>query len=184
MPRSRFSGGSEKRLVPEAISLPSRRTSPWSGSSSPATMRRVVLFPQPLGPSRVKTSPGAIDTLMPSTAAVEPKALWTSRSSRTAPGVWSTHVAPITGASAPRLHVTTGPRLKNRDMVNAPLREGPLREGPLREGPLREGPLREGPLRGGHCTGEVPCPDGGSDLSRSAPAFQGGGTDLSCDRGH
>src|SRR5215218_3366004 len=33
------------------------RIRPWVGSSSPATMRRVVVFPQPEGPSRAKNEP-------------------------------------------------------------------------------------------------------------------------------
>src|ERR1700682_4598575 len=83
MPRSRFSGASEKPCSPDAISRPARNTAPPSGCSSPATMRKVVLLPHPLGPSRVKTSPWLMVRLRPSTAATEPNCRRTSRSSRT-----------------------------------------------------------------------------------------------------
>ncbi len=42
-----------------ATSAPSIRISPSLGCSKPATIRSVVVLPQPLGPSRVKNSPEA-----------------------------------------------------------------------------------------------------------------------------
>jgi len=41
---------------------------PAVGCSNPAIKRRVVVLPQPLGPSRAKNSPSAICTLTWSTA--------------------------------------------------------------------------------------------------------------------
>jgi hypothetical protein len=38
---------------------------PEVGVSSPATLRRVEVLPQPLGPSRVRNSPGCIASEMP-----------------------------------------------------------------------------------------------------------------------
>ena len=57
MPRLRLFGGTKSRRGAEATSRPRRVISPASGCSSPATSRRVVVLPQPLGPSRVKISP-------------------------------------------------------------------------------------------------------------------------------
>src|SRR5215468_7932634 len=45
---------------------------PSSGSTSPATMRRRVLLPQPDGPSRETNSPGAASSDTPSTAVTAP----------------------------------------------------------------------------------------------------------------
>src|SRR5918994_7816360 len=42
-------------------------------SSNPAVTRRVVVFPQPLGPSRVKNSPSVISRSIESTAVSSPK---------------------------------------------------------------------------------------------------------------
>src|SRR6266699_931844 len=42
------------------------KISPVSGSSRPAMVRRVVVFPQPLGPSRAIFSPEAISRLIQS----------------------------------------------------------------------------------------------------------------------
>src|SRR5918993_520683 len=46
---------------------------PWSGCSNPAMQRRVVVLPQPLGPSRETNSPGATVKETPPTAATPPK---------------------------------------------------------------------------------------------------------------
>ena len=51
-----------------ATSVPSSRILPAVGGSKPAIMRSVVVFPQPLGPSREKNSPGWISSEMSSTA--------------------------------------------------------------------------------------------------------------------
>jgi len=47
--------------------------SPSVGSSKPASMRRVVVLPQPEGPSSDRNSPGSTSMSMPSTAATLPK---------------------------------------------------------------------------------------------------------------
>src|SRR6267378_392449 len=47
-------------------------TSPASGATKPATVRRVVVLPQPEGPRRVKNSPGATSSDTPSSARVAP----------------------------------------------------------------------------------------------------------------
>lgn len=52
-----------------------KRIVPPVGSMNPAIMRRSVVFPQPEGPSRKKSSPGTISRLMPSTAAVAARPL-------------------------------------------------------------------------------------------------------------
>ena len=56
---------------------PFRRISPASGRSNPASMRRVVVLPQPEGPRIEKNSPGATSNDTPSTATVSPKRLRT-----------------------------------------------------------------------------------------------------------
>src|SRR5205814_2325736 len=43
---------------------------PWSGVSSPARQRKVVVLPQPLGPRRTRNSPCSISIDRSSTAAV------------------------------------------------------------------------------------------------------------------
>src|SRR5882762_5717758 len=52
---------------------------PASGCSKPATMRSVVVLPQPEGPSSVSNSPGSTSRLTSSTAA---SAAWPSRTNR------------------------------------------------------------------------------------------------------
>src|SRR5688572_27077684 len=49
------------------------KISPLSGDSSPAIDLKVVVLPQPLGPSKVKISPSAISRLRSSTAFTRPK---------------------------------------------------------------------------------------------------------------
>ena len=53
MPALRFHGGSK------VTSVPPSRTVPPVGSMKPATMRRVVVLPQPDGPSSTRNSPSA-----------------------------------------------------------------------------------------------------------------------------
>ena len=48
--------------------MPSSRIRPSVGCSNPAIIRRVVVFPQPDGPSREKNSPGSTSRSMWSTA--------------------------------------------------------------------------------------------------------------------
>src|SRR5712671_306227 len=69
MPKPRFSGG---RAV---ITRPSNSTDPVSGDSSPAMIRRVVVLPQPDGPSKPKNSPRSTAIETSATAAVAPKRL-------------------------------------------------------------------------------------------------------------
>src|SRR5262249_3128521 len=54
---------------------------PWSGASKPAMSRRMVVLPQPLGPSRETHWPGRTAKESPSTAVTPPKRLTTSCSS-------------------------------------------------------------------------------------------------------
>src|ERR1700756_1576090 len=56
---------------------------PSSGSSKPAIRLRVVLFPQPDGPSRVTNAPGAIDRCRSRTTAVCPRIFVTPTRFRT-----------------------------------------------------------------------------------------------------
>src|SRR5690606_23078040 len=53
-------------------SRPPTRAEPEVGSVRPRSMRMVVVLPAPLGPSNPKTSPAAMDRLIPFTAARSP----------------------------------------------------------------------------------------------------------------
>src|SRR5579859_541009 len=64
------------------MSSPSSRTVPALGVSKPAIMRRIVVLPQPLGPSKVRNSPRSTLRLICSTAALRPKYFVMSSSSR------------------------------------------------------------------------------------------------------
>src|SRR4030095_9232042 len=68
-------GGTLMRRLVATTTRPAISTSPALGFSKPATMRKVVVLPQPLGPSSVTTSPCSTlnDTL--STAVSLPKIL-------------------------------------------------------------------------------------------------------------
>jgi hypothetical protein len=57
--------------------LPAMMTSPEVARSSPAIMRSVVVLPQPEGPRRQTTSPGATDRSASLTAVKSPKLLVT-----------------------------------------------------------------------------------------------------------
>ena len=59
-------GGSRETSSPASSIVPS------SGVSKPAIMRRVVVLPDPEGPSIVKNSPGAISRSIASTATTSP----------------------------------------------------------------------------------------------------------------
>src|SRR5262249_49707559 len=83
VPRFRRFGGRDTRRGTEAPPRPRRVISPPSGRSSPATSRSVVVLPQPLGPSSVKTSPRRTSRDARSTAGLGPKALLTSSSAKT-----------------------------------------------------------------------------------------------------
>src|SRR5258705_2640140 len=67
MPMSRLAGGSS------VMSSPSTRTRPPSGRSNPATTCNSVVWPEPLGPRMVKSSPGAMSSDTPSSATTSPK---------------------------------------------------------------------------------------------------------------
>src|SRR5215471_1863168 len=99
MPRLRRFGGRNTRRGTEATTRPRRVISPASGRSRPATRRRVVVLPQPLGPRRVTTSPRRIRSDAPSTAGASPNALLTPSRART--------VSALPGSVAP----TAAPRL-------------------------------------------------------------------------
>src|SRR5262245_66048597 len=83
MPRLRRFGARKRRRRADATTRSRSVISPSSGCSSPATRRRVVVLPQPLGPRRVKTSPRRTDRLTSSTALVVPNSLVTRSSERT-----------------------------------------------------------------------------------------------------
>ena len=71
-------------LLPVMSSSPIRML-PSVGSSSPATIRSVVVLPQPDGPSRAKNEPGGIVSERSSTATNEPKRLVTRSRRRSRP---------------------------------------------------------------------------------------------------
>jgi hypothetical protein len=63
MPVLRCQGGSQ------VTSLPPMRAAPPLGSTKPAIMRKVVVLPQPDGPSSTTNSPSATSSVTPATAA-------------------------------------------------------------------------------------------------------------------
>src|SRR5215470_6747627 len=73
MPTPRRAGGTS------LTTRSSKRTSPPSGRSKPATSRSVVVLPHPEPPTSATSSPGAISRESPSTAVDAPKRLLTSR---------------------------------------------------------------------------------------------------------
>src|SRR5476649_46261 len=68
MPRSRKRGGSRMPRSGDDTTFPPMLISPEVGCSSPATQRRVVVLPQPEGPSSTTISPAGTAKLTPSTA--------------------------------------------------------------------------------------------------------------------
>jgi hypothetical protein len=66
MPTPRASGGTSRLGL--ATTSPRKLTVPASGASKPAMSRRVVVFPQPEGPSRATISPSSTESESPSTA--------------------------------------------------------------------------------------------------------------------
>src|SRR5262249_53092786 len=95
MPRLRRYGGTW------LSGRPPSRISPAVADSKPAIIMRVVVLPEPLGPSSVRNSPGGTVRETPSTAITGPKALGTSTSWRAAPVCISLLV--IVGADPRRL---------------------------------------------------------------------------------
>src|SRR5215471_1459568 len=79
MPRLRRYGGTR------VSGRPSSMISPAVADSKPAIIMRVVVLPEPLGPSSVRNSPGGTVRETPSTAITGPKAFDTSTSSSLAP---------------------------------------------------------------------------------------------------
>src|ERR1700712_5169991 len=72
----------------DQMSLPPKAIWPPLGWASPAAIRAAVVLPDPLSPTRHKTSPGLIDRLMSSTALMGPALVWK---------VWLTLVSVISG---------------------------------------------------------------------------------------
>src|SRR5882762_3471956 len=68
MPRSRDLGGTRMPRAGDDTILPAMLISPSVGCSSPATQRKVVVLPQPEGPSSTTISPAGTAKLTPSTA--------------------------------------------------------------------------------------------------------------------
>src|SRR2546425_9462708 len=83
IPRWRWCGATTPRRGTEATTRPRSAISPASGCSSPATRRKVVVLPQPLGPSSVKISPRSTSSDAPSRARTAPKTLVTPSRRRT-----------------------------------------------------------------------------------------------------
>src|SRR5262245_17393858 len=72
------------RSASRVTSWPSIVAVPPASGSRPHRARMSVVLPEPLGPSRPKTSPGATDRLTRSTAGNLPKRTVATRTSRTA----------------------------------------------------------------------------------------------------
>src|ERR1700687_4736696 len=68
MPRSRERGGTRMPRPGDDTTRPPMLISPDVGCSSPATQRRVVVLPQPEGPSSTTISPAGTAKLTPSIA--------------------------------------------------------------------------------------------------------------------
>src|SRR3954453_1567703 len=68
MPSSRERGGTRIPRSGEDTTRPAMVVSPDVGCSRPATQRKVVVLPQPDGPSRTTISPDGTEKLTPSTA--------------------------------------------------------------------------------------------------------------------
>src|SRR5258706_15865159 len=68
MPRSRKRGGTRMPRAGDDTRRPAMLISPDVGCSSPATQRKIVVLPQPEGPSRTTISPAGTAKLTPSMA--------------------------------------------------------------------------------------------------------------------
>src|SRR3981081_2750265 len=68
MPRSRNRGGTRMSRAGADTTRPAMLMDPSVGCSSPATQRKVVVLPQPEGPSKTTISPAGTAMLRPSTA--------------------------------------------------------------------------------------------------------------------
>src|SRR5581483_2928828 len=78
MPRPRFAGFTARRSRPSSV------IEPPEGSTKPAIICRVVVLPQPDGPSSETNSPFSTASVNPSTARCAPKSLPRFSSSRNA----------------------------------------------------------------------------------------------------
>src|ERR1700753_1068221 len=68
MPRSRARGGTRMPRAGDETVFPPIEISPPVGCSRPATQRKVVVLPQPDGPSNTTISPAGTEKLTPSIA--------------------------------------------------------------------------------------------------------------------
>src|ERR1700682_5879077 len=68
MPRSRSRGGTRMPRAGDDTTRPAMLISPDVGGARPATQRKVVVLPQPEGPSRTTISPAGTAKLTPSMA--------------------------------------------------------------------------------------------------------------------
>src|SRR5437588_6229915 len=87
-PRFRLCAGMFVTSAPEISTLP------VDGSSNPAMIFRIVVLPEPLGPSSVTRAPSATENEVGSTAVTIPNSLDT----------WSTTTAPADPRSQPTIH--------------------------------------------------------------------------------
>src|SRR6266508_1574205 len=104
MPRR--SGGTKSPDAAVDSVRPPRSTSPRSGLSSPATSRKVVVLPQPLGPSSVRNSPAFASKLRSFTATTAPNLL-TRPVARTVPMCWCVIQPPAARHGKPKNPVTS-----------------------------------------------------------------------------
>src|SRR6267378_52562 len=92
MPTERCSTGTFTRILVSNSVRPSTAMTPWSGVSSPAMQRKVVVLPQPDGPSNVKNVPGSSVKL----------------ASRMPPAIWSVELSKILVSPSTR-NIRTNP---------------------------------------------------------------------------
>src|ERR1041384_5116161 len=98
MPRSRRRGGTRTPRSGDETTLPAMLISPDVGCSKPATQRKVVVLPQPEGPSRTTISPAGTWKLTRSTAGRPVAQLFArSRTSSAADTVLSPLLAIVVG---------------------------------------------------------------------------------------
>jgi hypothetical protein len=101
------------------MSCPSTSIEPLVGVSKPAIMRRIVVLPQPEGPSREMNSPLAKAKLTPCTTVVVPKALGEFVDAEKFCLPWSVHFrAEVRGAKrASRLIMPIAPQVMMKAMM-------------------------------------------------------------------
>src|SRR4029079_7475562 len=63
----------DRARAPPGSGIPARRALPADGLRRPASSRRRVVFPAPLGPNTARQSPGARENVIPATAFLDPK---------------------------------------------------------------------------------------------------------------